>query len=220
MKPGCGNGTLVMTWLRNQSRPRVLGELVDAVGIDARVDRPAHQDHGLRHVRILVGFHQRDGGQHRHRRLAHRDHMRIAAEHVQDGNHVVDIIVEIEAALRHRHRAGVAPVGDVDVVIGQEGLDGAAQQRRVMARHRRDDQQLRLRPARRAREGALEMQQPAERPLPHRFDMHRHAFAADDGRIDAPFRPAVDARRALEQFGRGGNRFAVGGVRRAGWPGS
>ena len=166
----------------------------------------------MRNVRILVGLHQRDGGQHRHRGLADRDHMHVAAEHVQHGDDVVDVVVEIEAAFRHRHRAGVAPIGDVDVVVGQKRFHRAAQQRGVMARHRRDDQQFRLRPARHVRKGALEMQQPAERPLPDGVDMHRHLAAADGRRLDAPFRPAVAARRALEQFRRRGHRLAVGGV--------
>ncbi len=89
-------------------------------------------------------------------------------EKVQHRDHVVDVVVEIERAVRQRHHAGVDPFGDVDVVVGQEALDRAAQQRRVVARHRRDDQQPRLRPARRMLERALEMQEPAERPLPDR----------------------------------------------------
>ncbi len=55
---------------------------------------------------------------------------------------IVDIIVEIERAFGERHVARVGPVGDVDVVTGQHPLHGPAQQRREMARHRRDDQQL------------------------------------------------------------------------------
>ena len=43
-----------------------------------------------------------------------------------------------------RHLAGVEPVGDVDVVVGQHVADGAAQQRGVVAGHRRDDQHLRV----------------------------------------------------------------------------
>ena len=200
-----------MTWLAEPIDAALFGKLVDRGRIDARVDRTAHQGHGHRHVGIVVGLHQRDGRHHRHRRLAHRDDMGVAAERVQDRDHVVDIIVEIETALRQRHHARVDPVGDVDVVIGQERLHRAAQQRREMARHRRDDQQPRLRPARLMLEHALEMDEPAERPLPHRRDLHRHALAADQRRGDAPFRPAVAARRALEQFGGGGDRFAEGG---------
>ena len=37
MKPGFGNGTLVMTLLRNQSMPRCIGQLVDLGRIDPRV---------------------------------------------------------------------------------------------------------------------------------------------------------------------------------------
>ncbi len=139
--------------------------------------------------------------------------MHVAAEQVQHGDEVVDVVVEIEAALGERHHARVDPFGDVDVVIGQEGFDRAAQQRRIVARHRRHDQQLRLRPPRHVAEGALEMQQPAERPLPDAGDVHRHALAADQGVMDMPFRLAVAARRALEQFHAGGHRLAVGGVR-------
>ena len=86
---------------------------------------------------------------------------------MQHRDHVIDVVVEIEAPFGERHHAGIDPFGDVDVVVRQERLDGAAQQRRVVARHRRDDQQFRLRAPRRMLERALEMQQPAERPLPH-----------------------------------------------------
>ena len=98
-------------------------------------------------------------------------------------------------------------------MIGQERLHRAAQQRRIVARHRRYDQQLRLRPARRALEGALEMQEPAERPLPDAGDMHGNVFGADRHFIDAPFRPAITARGAFEQFGGGRDRLAVSGMR-------
>ena len=58
----------------------LLGQRVDRGRIDAGVDRAAHQHHGVRHVGIVVRLHQRDRRQHRHRRLAHRDDMRVAAE--------------------------------------------------------------------------------------------------------------------------------------------
>ncbi len=135
--------------------------------------------------------------------------MGVAAERVEDGNHVVDIVVEIERALRQRHHARIDPVGNVDVVIGQKGFDRAAQQRRVVARHRRDDQKLRLRTLRRVLERALEAHELAERPFPDGRDIDRHALAADQCRGDAPFRLAVAARRALEQFAGRGDGFAV-----------
>ena len=52
---------------------------------------------------------------------------------------------------RHRHVAGVAPVGDVDVVVRQHVADGAAQQRRIVPRHRRDHQHLGVVPLRHGR---------------------------------------------------------------------
>ena len=211
--PGCGNGTLLMTLRRNQSTAAFLGELVHRGRIAARVDRAAHQRDRARRVRVLVGLHQRGRGQHRHRRLAHRDDMGVAAEAMQDADDVVDVVVEIEAALRQRHHARVHPVGDVDVVVGQEGFDRAAQQRGVVARHRRDDQHLGLRPARHVAEHALEVQQLAERALPDGGDVDRRALAADQGGIDVPHRLGVAPRRALEQFHRRSNRLAVGGVR-------
>ena len=46
---------------------------------------------------------------------------------MQHRDHVVDVVVEIEAPICERHHARVDPFGDVDVVIRQKGLDGAAQ---------------------------------------------------------------------------------------------
>ena len=158
-----------------------LGKLVDFVGVDARVDRSAHQHHRARHIGIVIRFHQRNGSHDRHRGLAHGNDVHVAIERVQYGYDVVDVGIEIEAPFRMRHHAGVDPFGDVDVVIGQECLDRAAQQRRIVARHRRDDQQLRLRAARRTRERALEMQQPAERTLPYALDGDRNLLGADGG---------------------------------------
>ena len=112
---------------------------------------------------------------------------------MQHRDHVVDVVVEIEAPVGERHHAGIDPFGDVDVVVRQERLDGAAQQRRVVARHRRDDQQFGLRPLRRVLERALEMQQPAERPLPDGSDVHRHALAADQGGRRCPIRAGCSA---------------------------
>ena len=82
-----------------------------------------------RHGRVAVGLHQRGGGQHRHRRLAHGKHVHVAAEEAEHVAHGVDVVVEVEAAGLDRHVARVLPVGDVDLVVGQEGLDRAAQQR-------------------------------------------------------------------------------------------
>jgi len=176
----------------------------------AGVDRAAHQRHGQRHIVIVLALHAGDRGQHRNGGLAHRDHMRAAVQRVQHRDHVVDVVVEIEAALGDRHHAGIDPFGDVDVMVRQEGLDGAAQQRRVVTGHRGDDQHLGLRAFRCALQRALEMQQAAERPFPDAGDVHGNTLAADQGRRDTPIRLAVAARGALEQLERGRIGLAAG----------
>ena len=173
MTPGCGNGTLVMTWLRNQSMPRSAARLLTRGRIAAGIDRTAHQRHRERNEGIAFGFHDGNRRHHRHRRLAHRDHVHVAAEHVQHLDDVIDIVVEIEAALGQRNHPGIGPIGDVDLMRRQKGFDGAAQQRRVVAGHRRHDQHARLRRAQRPRQLAIEIQQAAERLFPDRADFNR-----------------------------------------------
>ena len=53
---------------------------------------------------------------------------------------VVDVIVEMKFALRHRDQTRVFPVGDVDLVVRQHGPHGVAQQSGVVAREGRHDQ--------------------------------------------------------------------------------
>ena len=139
--------------------------------------------------------------------------MHVAAEHVQHLDDVIDIVVEIEAALGQRHHPGIGPVGDVDLMGRQKGFDRAAQQRRVMAGHRRHDQHTRLRRTQRPRQLAIEIQQAAERLFPYDADFDRRAHAVDFGVVEAPFGLAVAARGPLEQFAAGGDGFAELGVR-------
>ena len=212
MTPGCGNGTLVMTLLRNHSMPRSSARSFTPVGIATGIDRAAHQRHRQRNIGIVIGFHHRDGSHHRHRRLANRDHMHIAAEHVQHLDDVVDIVLEVEAAVGDRHHARIGPVGDVDFMRRQEGFHRAAQQRRVVAGHRRHDQHARGRLGQRPGQLTVEMQQAAKRLFPHGADLNGDADAVDQGIVEPPFRLAVTARGALEQLASRGNRFAELGV--------
>ena len=128
--------------------------------------------------------------------------MGVGPEELQHLDQVIDIVVEIELAVGQRHLAGVAPVGDVDVGIGQQRLDRAAQQRRVVAGHRRHDEEARVL-AMPLGQLALEMQQLTEGLLPDDLVLHRNALAVDDGLVQAEFRLAVDAGGALEQLGGG-----------------
>jgi len=77
-----------------------------------------------------------------------------------------------------------------------------------MPRQGRHNEETRLRPVRLMLEGALEMQQAAERALPHGFDMHRHPGAAHEGGFDAPFGAAVAPRGSLEHLAGRRHRLA------------
>ena len=122
----------------------LLGELVDLGRAAAGVDRAAHQGHAGGCVAVAVGLHQGRSREQRHGRLADPDRVHARAEMNQDLAQVDDIVVEIEGPERQGNHSRIGPVGNVDVEMGQERLDRAAKQRRVMARHRRDDQKLRL----------------------------------------------------------------------------
>jgi hypothetical protein len=110
----------MMTFFSNQSMSLVLGQLVDAGRIAARVDRAAHQRHGERHelgsprssITATAASTGTDGWQTPTHGCRDRG--------VQHRNDVVDVIVEIEAAFGERHHAGVDPVGDVDLGFRQQ----------------------------------------------------------------------------------------------------
>ncbi len=87
----------------------------------------------------------------------------------------------------------------------------AAEERGVVARHRRDDQKLRLLallPGSRL----FEMDELAERALPDHALGDRYALSADDGFRNLPGRLAVAARRALEELRGGSHRSPEGGL--------
>ena len=164
MKPGCGKRHLHDDVVAKPAEIVVVGERVDRGRIDPCVDRPAHQGHRGRQVAVAGGLHQRDRRQHRYRGLAHGHDVDARPQPMMDGDQVVDVVVEVEGPSATGTMRASDPVGDVDVVVGEHGGDGAAQQRGVVAGHRRDDEQLRLAGAVGQRLG--EMQEPAERPLP------------------------------------------------------
>ena len=161
----------------------------------------------------LLGFHDGNRRHHRHRRLAYRDDMHVAAELMQHLDDVIDIIIEVEAAFGQRHHARVGPVGDVDLMGRQEGFDRAAQQRRVMPGHRRHDQHARLR----LRSGRVSLRSKYSRRQNGFSQIERTSTGVRTPLtsvvVEIPFRLAVAARGALEQFAAGGDRFAEFGVR-------
>ena len=58
--------------------------------------------------------------------------------------HVIDVVIQVKLTLRHRHQAGIFPVGDVDLMVFEHGLNRITQQCGVVARQRRHDQYRRL----------------------------------------------------------------------------
>ncbi len=176
-------------------RPRI-GEFVDLGRIDAAIDRPRHQGHAAR-LRGVAGLrHHRGRDQHRHARLADRDHMGARPDLLQETDQVRDVFVEAEAAFRQRHVANVVPVGDEDVVLRQHGAHGAAQQRGEVARQRCDQQHPRLR----GLDVLFEMQQRAERRGERGLLMHGHLAIADSHAIDAEGGPLVRQARTRDQL--------------------
>ncbi len=99
----------------------------------------------------------------------------------------IDIIVIAETAGRQADVAGIVPVGDVDVMVAQQGRDGVAQQRGEMAGHGRNHQHLCLRKLR----VLAEAQQIAEGPRQRHLLRDRHiAIAMADG-VDLVGRPLM-----------------------------
>jgi len=69
--------------------------------------------------------------------LAHPDDMHARAKYLQKGGDVIDKLVEAELAMPQADVARVAPVGDIDVMVGENRLRSAAQQGCKVPRHRR-----------------------------------------------------------------------------------
>ena len=149
---------------------------------------------------MAIAVHRCGRGIGRDGRLAHRQHMRagipLGSDRSQEIGQVVDIVVEVEAAVRQRHQLRIAPVGDVDVGRDQHPPHRVAQQRRVMARHRRHDQQL----GSAGHAFANEMLELAEGLAQHDLFTDRD-FAAVDHRLgDAERRLAARGSRMREDF--------------------
>ena len=118
----------------------LVGEIVDLGGRDARVDRARHQgEAGGNQVRTF-GRHDGRGAERRHRRLTNRHDVATLADEADEIDQMLSVVGEAEGAFLQLDVARVDPVGDENLVILEEGADGAAQQRREMARHRRHQQ--------------------------------------------------------------------------------
>ncbi len=149
-----------------------------------RVDRATDQRERLR-LRLGVELGEVGGGRQRERGgLADRDDVDIGPQRAHEIDKIEGVVLDIELALRHRNIAGVVPVGDIDLAIGQQRIDRRAQERGVVARHRRHQQH----PARFGLAAlCLEMDQVAERALDHLLDADGVIAAIfADQRVDPP----------------------------------
>ena len=106
------------------------------------VDRTGHQRQARRLDPVAVARHDRGRRERRDGRLADGDDVAILADEADEVDQVAGIVLEREFAVLELDVARVDPVGDVDLVVAQQRADRAAQQRREMARHRRDQEDL------------------------------------------------------------------------------
>ena len=190
-----------------------LSETVHGGRMDASVDRSAHQRH-RRGCRVVAGlFHRRDRHQHRDGGLTDRQNMGVGAELAQKIDDILGVVVEVELALGDRHHAGIGPVGDINVGIGKQRLDRAAQKRRIMAGKRRDDQEAGI--------GLMlfgqltvEVKKPAERLLDDNALLDVDWLVIDDRLGQPEVRLGIDSRRTLEQLGARRDRATDRGPRK------
>jgi hypothetical protein len=94
----------------------------------------------------------------------------------------------------------VVPLGDVEIVLLDQGLDGAAKQRRVVARHRRYEQHLGVVALATGLPVAVEMAKLAERRGPDDLLAHRRRQADHPGMGDAPVGLVVAPADAAEDL--------------------
>ena len=59
--------------------------------------------------------------------------MGVRAKLAQEPHEIIDIGIKIKVTLMDRNRAGINPVGNIDIMIRQQCLNRATQQGRKMA---------------------------------------------------------------------------------------
>ena len=115
---------------------------------------------------------------------------------LEEADEVRGVVVEGERAVAQRNVAGVVPVGNIDVMFGQQSLDRGAEQRREVTRQRRDQQNAR----RRLVDVFLEMAQRREGRNVCVFLGHRDFAVADHDALDAIGWPGMGQPRPHDQF--------------------
>jgi hypothetical protein len=174
-------------------------EPVDLGRVDPRVDRARHQRHAARLRRIGILSHDRHRCEHRDAGLAHTDHMGARPQHLQKRDDVIDKVVEVEPAVLQTDVTGIVPVGNVDVMIGDQGLRRPAKQGRKMPRHRRYQENARLH----RRHLLLEAQQRTERRAVNDRLAHGDTTICDLDRVDTKSGPTMTETRAGDKLAKG-----------------
>ena len=128
--------------------------------------------------------------------------MQIGAKAADELDDVVNVIIEVKGASGQRHHPGIKPVGHIDFVCGKHGPDGVAQQRRMVARERCDNQNGRITLAGRhgVRQDALEFEQATKR-----FDRldtleNRNFNTINQGALEPPGWLVVVFSEAMQEF--------------------
>ena len=165
-----------------EPRQRVLHrQAVHPRRVDPAVDGPRHERQAPRPRGVVVLGHERCGGERLHAGLADGDHVRAGAHDPEELDEVLGVAVQPERARRHGDLAGVVPVREVDVVLGEHRPHGRAQERREVPGHRRDEQHGGLRDG-----GVLrEVQQRGERRDVLGNLGHGDLGSGDDRGVDA-----------------------------------
>ena len=107
--------------------------------------------------------------------------MHVGPEVAAEGDDIVDVVVEVEIAVGERHFAGIGPVGDKDVVLGQQRLDRTAQQGGEVTAHWRHHQNLGVAP----RRVTMEVEKVAERLAQQDLFVDLDILVVDEGGFQA-----------------------------------
>jgi hypothetical protein len=106
-----------------------LGVLVDQGRVAPGFDRPAHERRRGGPAGVALRRHQRRRGERLDGGLADRHDVGVVAD---EADQLDQVLVEVEGAERERDVTGVAPVGEVEIVLLDHRLDGAAEQGRIV----------------------------------------------------------------------------------------
>jgi hypothetical protein len=179
-----------------------VGQPVDCSGIDPGIDRTRHQGHTAWLRRRRFFGHQRHCREHRNARLADPNDVATGAEYFEKRDQVLDKVVKVEPAIVQADVPRVMPVGDIDVVVGQQRLHSPTQQRSEMSGQGRHKEHAGLYLC----VIPVEVQQCPERSAMNRNPAHLYKASVDPDAVDAKRRATMAQPRASDEFANSGGR--------------